>query len=81
MVQITNWYDFVRHMRKKRRWSSTRPTVVGLKGAELVRARPSELKPPEPIPVFVPPPEPEPESVSEPEPEPVKKKKRNESGS
>jgi hypothetical protein len=50
MVQVNNMYDWVRHMRKVRRWSARSGEVIGLRGAELVRAKPSELKPPEPKP-------------------------------
>jgi hypothetical protein len=37
-------------MRKVRRWSARGPEILALRGAELVRAKPSELKPPEPKP-------------------------------
>ena len=50
MVQITNWYDFTKYMRRKRRWSPRGAMVVALRGAELVRVEPSELKEPEPEP-------------------------------
>jgi len=50
MEPINNWYSWTKHMRKKRRWSSRRPVVVGLVGAELVRAKPSEIPAPEQAP-------------------------------
>jgi len=76
MDPIHNTYDWLKLLRRKRRWTPTRPEVMGLRGAELVRARPSELKQPEPAPEPPPPvvasepyspPAPEPEPVSEPE--------------
>jgi hypothetical protein len=36
-------YDWLRHMRKVRRWTPGHPEVIGLRGAEMVRARPSDL--------------------------------------
>jgi hypothetical protein len=50
MDPIHNTYDWLKYMRRKRRWRPG-PTVLAMRGAELVRAKPSELKPPEPKPV------------------------------
>jgi hypothetical protein len=78
MDPIHNTYDWLKMLRRKRRWMPPRPEIIGLRGAELVRAAPSELKQPEPVPEPPPPvvesePVPTPESSAQPEstPEPV----------
>jgi hypothetical protein len=50
MPQIRDMYTWLRLLHKKQRWSATRPEILAIRGAELVRARPSELAKPPPAP-------------------------------
>lgn len=43
MDPIRNSYDWQKLMRLKGRWRPGRPTVLAVRGAELVRGRPSEV--------------------------------------
>jgi hypothetical protein len=71
MDPIHNTYDWLKYMRRKRRWRPGGPAVLGLVGAELVRGKPSEVsQAPVPTPIPEPVPEPVPESTPEPESEP-----------
>ena len=68
MDPIHNTYDWLKYMRMKRRWRPGSPTVLAVRGAELVREKPSEIKVAEPPP---PAPTPEPPQQAEaPAPEP-----------
>jgi hypothetical protein len=43
MDPIHNTYDWLKYMRRKRRWRPGGPTVLAVRGAELVREKPSEI--------------------------------------
>jgi hypothetical protein len=50
MQPIRDASTWLRMLHKKQRWSSRRPTILAVRGAELVRARPSEIAKPPPTP-------------------------------
>jgi hypothetical protein len=50
MPQIRDTYTWLRLLHKKQRWSAGRPTILAVRGAELVRVRPSEVAKPPPAP-------------------------------
>jgi len=50
MEPINNFYSWTKHMRKVRRWRPGGALVLALRGAELVRERPSEVLVPTPEP-------------------------------
>ena len=50
MQKINNTYAWLRWMHKKNRWGATRPEILAVRGAELVRGRPSEVTKPEATP-------------------------------
>lgn len=96
MDPIHNTYDWLKKMRRVRRWRPGGPTVLAMRGAELVREKPSEVgigqasmptpesiptPQPELAPESVPEPESAPESEPEPEPEPESSRRRGRSRS
>lgn len=48
MQPIRDQSTWLRMLHRKQRWSSRRPTILAVRGAELVRARPSEITKPPP---------------------------------
>jgi hypothetical protein len=50
MRKIDNMYSWVQRMRRQARWSAKRAEVLAIRGAELVRGRPSEVDFPKPPP-------------------------------
>jgi hypothetical protein len=48
MPQIRDTYTWLRLLHKKQRWSARRPEILAVRGAELVRGRPSEVAKPPP---------------------------------
>jgi hypothetical protein len=67
MDPIHNTYDWLKLMRRKRRWRPGGPTVLAVRGAELVREKPSEVgidQAPAPTPAPEIEPEPETETPS-----------------
>jgi hypothetical protein len=61
MDPLRNSYDWLKMMRRKNRWKPGRPTVLAVRGAELVREEPSEVSQ-APAPTPAPETEPEPET-------------------
>ena len=57
MDPIHNTYDWLKLMRRKRRWRPGGPTVLAVRGAELVREKPSEVSQ-APVPTLPSPPSP-----------------------
>lgn len=49
MDKIRDTYTWLKWLHKKGRWGTKHPTILAVRGAELVRGRPSEVtKPPPP---------------------------------
>jgi hypothetical protein len=48
MQPIRDQSTWLRMMHRKLRWSARRPTILAVRGAELVRVRPSEVAKPPP---------------------------------